>query len=129
MLVCMDARLDVAEMTGDTRHVAYVVRTAGSVIGEAEEEMLELAVLRGVKLLVLTRHTDCAAEAIAADPQQRARFPALAEAIDARDRRVTGFLARPAIASRVAEGTLLVKEVLIDTSTERVTEVVAAHQH
>ena len=47
MLVCMDARIDTNELAGDTRHFYYIVRTAGSVMAEQEEDMLELAVANG----------------------------------------------------------------------------------
>lgn len=118
MLVCMDARIDTNELAGDTRRNYYIVRTAGSVLSPKEQEMLELAVENGVKLIVLTRHTDCAAEKAAADPAMRARFPALTIAVDQRQRRVAELLARPAISRRIAEGKLLVKELVIDTKTE-----------
>jgi carbonic anhydrase len=114
----MDARLDTNELMGDTRRYYYVIRTAGSVLSEREEEMLELAVENGVKLVVWTTHTDCAAEKAAAVPEKRTRFPALARAVDERDERFAEFLARPAIAGRVAEGKLMVKRVEIDTLTE-----------
>jgi carbonic anhydrase len=122
LLVCMDARLDTNELTGDTRRNAYVVRTAGSVMSPKEEDMLELAVTNGVELIVLSRHSDCAAEKAAGDPALRARFPALVTAVDERQARVTEFLARPVIAERIANGTLLVKELLIDTANEHVEE-------
>lgn len=118
MLVCMDARLDTNELAGDTRPNYYIVRTAGSVIDEQESEMLELAVANGVKVLVMTRHSDCAAEKAAKDPAARAKYPALTHAVDQRDEKVKAFLARPAIAERVASGALLVKEVLIKTESE-----------
>lgn len=122
LLVCMDARLDTNELVGDTRRNYYIVRTAGSVMGPAEEDMLELAVVNGVKVVVLTRHTDCAAEKAAADPARRARFPHLVAAVDEREQRVREFLARPAIAERIADGRLLVKQHAIDTSTEHLLE-------
>lgn len=118
LLVCMDARLDTAELTGDTRGYYYVVRTAGSVLGPAEQEMLELAVVNGVKVIVLTRHTDCAAERAAQDPAQCEQFPALTTGVKEREQRIAEFLARPRIAQRIAEGRLLVKEVTIDTQSE-----------
>jgi carbonic anhydrase len=118
MLVCMDARIDTNELAGDSRRNYYVVRTAGSVMSPEEEDMLELAVVNGVKVLVLTRHTDCAAEKVAADPAQRARFPALAASIDERDARLREFLARPAIAERIASGELIVKQQLIETAND-----------
>lgn len=119
MLVCMDARIDTNELTGDTRREYYVIRTAGSVIGKEEGDMLDLAVTNGVKVLVLTRHSDCAAEKAAKDPAAREKYPALVAAVDERDAKVKEFLARPDIAAKIADGSLLVKELLIDTPTER----------
>lgn len=123
IVACMDARIDTSELTGDTRKYYYVVRTAGSVMSEKEEEMLELAVENGVKVVVWTRHTDCAAEKAAKSPTARERFPSLTTAIDERDKRLREFLARPTIASRIAAGKLIVKAINIDTMTE---EMIAA---
>ena len=119
MLVCMDARIDTSELAGDTRRDYYVVRTAGSVIGPVEAEMLELAVNNGVKVLVLSRHSDCAAEKAARDPVAREKYPVLAQAVDEREAKVQAFLDRPAIAAKVAAGQLLIKNVLIKTDTDR----------
>lgn len=119
LVVCMDSRIDTNELVGDTRHYYYVIRTAGSVMSEREEEMLELAVHNGVKLVVLTTHTDCAAEKAAANPQSRASFPALAAAVDERELRVGEFLGRPRIAQAIAEGRLWVKRAAIETLTDR----------
>lgn len=118
MLVCMDARIDTNELAGDTRRNYYIVRTAGSVIDEQESEMLELAVNNGVKVLVITRHSDCAAEKVAKDPAAREKYPVLAKAVDERDAKVKAFLARPVIAEKIASGKLIVKEVLIQTENE-----------
>jgi hypothetical protein len=118
VLVCMDARIDTNELMGDTRHYYYIVRTAGSVMSEREEEMLELAVANGVKLVLLTTHSDCAAEKVARTAELRAKYPALAQGVDERESRVAEFLARPSIASAVAKGTLGVKRVAIDTLTD-----------
>lgn len=119
LVVCMDARIDTNELTGDTRHYYYILRTAGSVLSEREEEMLELAVDNGVELVILTTHSDCAAENAASKPELRERFPALAAAVDERDERIREFLERPLIASKIAEGKLAVKLVNIDTMNER----------
>jgi hypothetical protein len=119
MVVCMDARIDTNELTGDTRRFYYVLRTAGSVLDEKEQDMLELAVEAGVKVVVFTTHSDCAAEGGAASPDFGQRFPALVRAMGERKRRQDEFLARPAIASRIASGALLVKSLHIDTTTER----------
>lgn len=119
LVVCMDSRLDTNELLGDTRKYYYVIRTAGSVLAEKEEEMLELAVENGVKVVVLTTHSDCAAEKTAANPEKRAEYPKLVQAVDEREMRIHEFLARPKIASRIAAGKLLVRILDIDTFTER----------
>jgi carbonic anhydrase len=120
MVVCMDARLDTNELTGDTRHYYYIIRTAGSVLSVKEEEMLELAVANGVELIMLSTHSDCAAEKAAASPEMRQRYPALAQAVDEREQRIRELLARPAIASNLAAGKLAVKRINIDTLTEEI---------
>jgi carbonic anhydrase len=126
LLVCMDARIDTGELAGDTRRYYYVVRTAGSVLDEQEQEMLELAVQSGVKVIILTRHTDCAAETAAADPEKRKAYPALIAAVEERDMRVAQFLARPVIADRISKGELLVKNLVIDTRSDHlITEMPA----
>jgi carbonic anhydrase len=127
MVVCMDARVDTAELAGDTRKYYYVIRTAGSAMAAQEEDMLELAVANGVKVVVLTTHTDCAAEKVAADPVKRKLYPALSEAVDERERRVAEFLARPMIAQKIATGELLVKRMNIDTSSEELLPPVTEH--
>jgi carbonic anhydrase len=122
MLVCMDARIDTNELVGDTRRNYYIVRTAGSAMSVKEEEMLELAVANGVKLIVITRHSDCAAEKAAANPEMRAKYPALVQALVERQQRIDEFLARPLIAERLKEGKLLVKVLQIETKTEHLEE-------
>lgn len=117
VVVCMDARIDTTELMGDTRKYYYMIRTAGSVVGDREEEMLELAVDNGVRLVLFTTHTGCAAERVAGDPASRAHYPALAAAVDERERRIAEFLARPAIAAKVAAGELIVRRAQIDTLT------------
>ncbi len=119
MVACMDARIDTNELTGDTRRYYYIIRTAGSIMSEREEEMLELAVANGVELIVLTTHTDCAAERVARAPEQRSHYPHLVEGVAERERRIAEFLARPAIAERIARGELQVRRATIDTANER----------
>ena len=122
MVICMDARIDAHELAGDTRNFYYVVRTAGSVMQTKEMEMLELAVVNGVKVVILTTHSDCAAEKVSRTPELREQFPAIAEAVDGRPQQVEEFLKRPIIASRIESGQLLVKWMDIDTANEQVTE-------
>ena len=120
---CMDGRLDTHEVVGDTRTYYYVLRSAGSVLSDREQEMLELAVENGVKLVIWTRHSDCAAEKAASSPESRERYPALARAVDEREERFQEFLARPGIVSRIAAGELIVKVADIDTATDRLVPV------
>lgn len=123
LVACMDARIDTNELVGDTRRYYYIVRTAGSVLSEAEQEMLELAVLNGVKLVLLTTHTDCAAEAAAADPKMHDKFPAMTSLVDERERSIEQFMSRPLIRDAVAAGTLKVQRARIDTDTDRLMPV------
>lgn len=120
MVACMDGRLDTNEIAGDTRHYYYILRLAGSVLSEKEEEMLELAVSNGVKVVVFTTHTDCAAEKVAADPEKSKAFPKLTEAVHERTARFEEFLARPLIRERIAKGELMAKWMDLDTMTEEV---------
>ena len=115
----MDGRIDISELVGDTRSYYYVIRTAGSVLSPAEQDMLELAVLNGVKIIVLTTHTDCAAEAAAANAEMREKFPALISLVDERERRIEEFMARPTIREAMAAGKLKIKRARIDTTTDR----------
>jgi len=120
LVACMDARMDTNEIAGDTRRYYYVLRLAGSALSVKEEEMLELAVANGVKVIVFTTHTDCAAEKVAADPNQRRKYPSLSQAVDERAKYFNEFLRRPAIRTEIAQGKLLVKWMDLDTRTEEV---------
>lgn len=122
LVACMDGRLDTNEIAGDTRRYYYVLRLAGSVLSTKEEEMLELAVANGVKVVVFTTHTDCAAEKAAKNPAQREKYPELVRAIDERKTRFDEFLTRDLIRERIARGELLVRWMDLDTDTERVVE-------
>ncbi|MDH5491125.1 MAG: hypothetical protein OEY14_04170 [Myxococcales bacterium] len=119
LLVCMDARIDTNELVGDTRRYYYIVRTAGSALAEPEQEMLELAVINGVKVIVLTSHSDCAAEGAAADPELRERFPAVVSLVDQRETRIREFMARPIIREALDSGRLRIERARIDTLTDR----------
>ncbi|MBM4344456.1 MAG: hypothetical protein FJ100_13910 [Deltaproteobacteria bacterium] len=123
MVVCMDARIDTEELVGDTRKYYYVIRTAGSALADKELDMLELAVANGVETILLTRHTDCAAEKVAANPQLRGRYPHLVAAIDQRDAIDKALAARPSIAQKLRTGALTIGHMHIDTATDAMTEV------
>lgn len=127
MVACMDARLDTNEIAGDTRRYYYVLRLAGSVMSPKEEEMLELAVANGVKVVVFTTHSDCAAEKAANDPAMRGDFPALTQAIGERKMRFDEFVARKKISEKIGKGELLVKWAHLDTPTERVVPLGETH--
>ncbi|MBL8216535.1 MAG: hypothetical protein JNK87_37800 [Bryobacterales bacterium] len=119
LVTCMDARLDTNEIAGDTRRYYYVLRMAGSALDEKDEDMLELAVNNGVEVVVFTTHTDCAAEKMAKNAEQRKQYPYLAKAVDERQARFEEFMKRPGIESKINEHKLLVKWVDLDTSNER----------
>jgi carbonic anhydrase len=121
IVMCMDARLDTNEIAGDTRRYYYVLRLAGSVISPKEEDMLELAVANGTKLVIFTTHSDCAAEKVSKDPQGAALYPNLTQAVRERRARFEEFLSRPNIQKRIGDGELLVKAMHIDTATEAIT--------
>ncbi len=123
MVVCMDARIDTEELVGDTRKYYYVIRTAGSALADKELDMLELAVANGVETILLTRHTDCAAERVAANPQLRGQYPHLVAAIDQRDAIDKALLARPTIAAKLGAGALTIRHMHIDTTTDAMREV------
>lgn len=123
MVVCMDARIDTEELVGDTRKYYYVIRTAGSALANKELEMLELAVANGVETILLTTHSDCAAEKVAKDPALRAKYPELVDAVDHRAEVDKALLARPAIAKKIADGSLAIKFLHIDTATEQLSEL------
>jgi carbonic anhydrase len=120
LVTCMDARLDTNEIAGDTRRYYYVLRLAGSALAPKDEEMLQLAVANGVKVVVFTTHTDCAAERVAASPEQRKRFPQLAKAVEEREMRFEEFRNSPMIRERMQKQELLVKWMDLDTLNERV---------
>jgi hypothetical protein len=121
IVTCMDARLDTNEIVGDTRRYYYVLRLAGSVISPKEEDMLELAVASGTKLVIFTTHSDCAAEKVSKDPAGAALYPNLTQAVRERRARFDEFLSRPNIQKRISGGELLVKAMHIDTATEAIT--------
>jgi carbonic anhydrase len=120
IVACMDARLDTNEIAGDTRRYYYVLRLAGSVISPKEEEMLELAVQNGTKVVVFTTHSDCAAEKVSKHPTAYRQYPHLTQAIAERKLRLEEFMSRPVISERLRSGALLVKVMQIDTATERI---------
>ena len=119
LLACVDARIDTCELRGERRRYNYVVRTAGSILAEPEQQMLELAVKNGVRVVALTTHGDRAAEKVARDPALRARFPVIAAEVDARAQRIAQFEACPAIRQALAAGQLEIYRAHIETGTER----------
>jgi uncharacterized protein YggL (DUF469 family) len=103
----------------DTRKFYFIIRNAGSIIEEKEEEMLELAVSKGVKLIVFTRHTNCAAESIKSNPIARLDYPFISKSIEMREANIRRFLNRPKIKSKISEGKLSIRHAVMDTKTKR----------
>lgn len=120
LVTCMDARLDTNEIAGDTRRYYYVLRLAGSALAPKDEEMLRLAVANGVKVVVFTTHTDCAAEKTAADPAKSQEYPELTRAVRERQARFDEFTGLPPIQEKIKANELMVKWVDLDTMNERV---------
>lgn len=118
IVACMDARLDTNELAGDTRRYYYVLRLAGSVIDKKEEDMLELAVNNGTKVVIFTTHADCAAEKVSRDPEKAKQYPSLTAAIRERKARLQEFMARPNVAAKLAGKQLLVRVMHINTDNE-----------
>ena len=119
----MDARIDTNELVSNiTTLLLHKFAPQRSVLSKhkEEEEMLELAVQSGMEVVVLTTHSDCAAEKAAASAEKRKQFPSLVQAVDEREMRTRELLRAPLIASRIAEGKLAVKQINIDTLTEQI---------
>ena len=114
LLTCMDARIDTVELVGDTRRSYYTVRTAGSVLEPLQQEMFEMAVEGGVQIIVLTSHTDCAAEKVANSAEYK-KFIHLSAGINERQLNIKNFLSRRFISQKIHNGDLIVVETLIDT--------------
>lgn len=114
IMICMDARLEDDELLGDSRNLYYVIRTAGSVLPKVEQDMLELAIEKGVEVIVLTTHHDCAAEKASNDPNLSSKLPHLCEAVKDRKKHINEFLERPSIKEKIKNGKLIVMNAHID---------------
>ncbi|MCC6275534.1 MAG: hypothetical protein IT569_06735 [Leptospiraceae bacterium] len=79
--------------------------------------MIEMAVKKGVKVVIFTTHSDCAAEKVAASPTDRKIFPSLAKAMDDRKIHIASLQERPLIAERLAKKTLKIEFLKVDTET------------
>jgi carbonic anhydrase len=114
LLTCMDARIDTVELMADTRRSYYTLRTAGSVLEPLQQEMFELAVMNGVRVIVLTTHSDCSAEKMAKSNQER-HFPHLSRGVNNRQKNIDIFIHRPRIYEKIMNGELIVVEAEIHT--------------
>jgi hypothetical protein len=113
--VCMDSRLDTLELVADTRLHYFVVRTAGSSLDSLQQEMFEMSVKKGVELIILTRHTDCAAEKIAKGEDAN-HFPILTKEVRQRSLRLNEFLNRDLIKEKIINDKLKVVAILVHTN-------------
>lgn len=114
ILLCMDARLHDDELTGDSRQLYYIIRTAGSVLPKVEQDMLELSIEKGVEVIVLTTHEDCSAEKASKDKVMSKKLPYLCDAVKSRQKDIQDFLARPSIKERIESGKLIIVYAHID---------------
>lgn len=115
ILTCMDARLDTVELMGDTRRSYYTIRSAGSVMDPLQQEMLELSVEGGVNVIVLTKHTDCAAEKAVKDGLRSLRYKHLSDKIRSREQDIHNLLNRELISSKIKKGELIVLDAIVRT--------------
>ncbi|MCU0823074.1 MAG: hypothetical protein MUF77_00345 [Leptospira sp.] len=115
MLICMDSRIDTTEIFGDTRKFYYIIRNAGSTLSDKEEDMIELTVRNGVRLIILTTHTDCAAEKVYNSATEKKHYNALAVAMKERKLRFKNLRKRPFLAHKLDSGELKIIELHVDT--------------
>lgn len=119
VVICMDSRFSLSRLLADARsYLWFKVRNAGSILSEAILDTMELAVVeKGVRLIVYTFHTGCAAEkGCSAKP---GRYQHLEEALGQRADMLEAFMQRPAVAALIEAGHLHVEISLIDTATGR----------
>lgn len=117
ILLCMDSRLHDNELTGDTRQLYYIIRTAGSVLPKVEQDMLELSIEKGVEVVVLTTHGDCAAVKASKDEIMSKKLPYLCDAVKSRKKDIQDFLERPSIKKKIETGKLIIVNAHVDTTT------------
>ena len=118
LILCIDPRLDGNVVVGDSRDYYDIMRLPGSILSEEAIESVELSVLKhNVKVVLFTTHTDCAMEAVAKS-EYAAEFPALSRGVNEREAMFEKLLNRPVIAERIANGTLLVERLKVDTETQ-----------
>lgn len=119
----MDPRLDAHVVLGDTRDYYDVLRVPGSVLSDEIIESIELAVREhGVNVVLLTTHSDCAMERVAAS-SEASEFPALSRGVQNRRAQMEKLIARPAIASRLSAGELVVVSKTIETGSGRLRDL------
>ena len=80
VVTCMDARLDPARVLGLEEGDAHVIRNAGGVVTDDALRSLALSQdLLGTEEVVLIRHTDCRALAVAGEELDRSVREAIEE--------------------------------------------------
>jgi len=118
IVTCMDYRLYAPEIAGTSSGEIYWIRVAGGILPEAIQEMIEIAVIKGCRYLLLTTHRNCAAEKVV-----EADFPVISAAVRSRAEAIGQLLKRPRIAAARREGVLVVQTAHIDTTTGALTEI------
>lgn len=116
-VMCMDPRLDAHVVLGDTRDYYDVIRVPGTVLSTEVSESMELAVQEhGVRVILVTTHTDCAMERIA-EGDKANRYPVLSRGVARRVECLQEFAGRPSIAALKSAGDLAIVLLPIDTGT------------
>ena len=122
ILVCMDSRFHVSNLFSDTRAgMIDVLRSPGSIVTDESIEQIRLAIDKHhVKVVIILRHTDCAMEKVAADPESRKDYPLLSNGVDTREIGIRKLLDDSLVRDRIAKGDLLVITGMVDTSKNRI---------
>lgn len=121
---CMDARFSGRETMGGLLGWCFDLGTPAGISPPLVLAGLEVAVLvRGVRLVIFSEHSDCAAKRTAADPAWGERAAALADEIARMGKRRQEFVERPAIATRIRAGELVVVAGWHDEETQRLVDL------
>jgi len=122
VVICMDPRISSRDLFLDHRDgMIDTLRLPGSAPTKAALETARLAIeAHHVKLVLWTRHTDCAMERVANDPAISSRYPELRDAVRNYAGILRDFLNSAPIASRCRSGDLQFHFGIIDTKTGRI---------
>lgn len=90
ILMCMDPDLHASAIFANYADGTFdQYRSPGSVLSPEGIESAALAVIaHRISVIMITRHTNCAMEAVAADPEKNGPFPMLTRGVQEREQRI-----------------------------------------